>query len=244
MKALAVITSILLISSIGWSLNLEDRQEVRPPQEATSPCYSCSTHTNSTAENLRSIRNTVAANLSVSELLKTNEVMNFAKKCDRFVSEKGLGEWGQTIVNELRNNSRYSSFYSGTDDLHAVCPGYKDLENNSKELIWVMILNAMAHLESSCDETGTARATNGKAIGLLQLDTDREYKYAKEACIRGAGRRPHETFRCGLAMLNNQLTKHKALFSTESYWSVLRAKKGSTSFRKIQAAIQKLSVCK
>lgn len=242
MKALILTTSILLVSSIGWSFNLGQREQVRPFQGAGGPCYACTTPIESAAEGLRSVRNTITAQSSVSEILNTNEVMNFAEKCEGFVDEEGLGKWGQTIVDELHKN-RYEALYAGTNDLKAICPGFTNLNDNSKELVWVMIINAMVHLESSCDKTETARGPNGGLIGLLQLHLNRENAYAN-GCSRGDGKTPNGTFRCGLAMLNKQLSNDEALFSRKSYWDVLRPQARSQKFRKVQAAVKKLSVCK
>ncbi len=242
MKALAIATTILLFSSIGWSLNLGDLERVRPFQGAGGPCYACSTPSNSTADSIRSVRNTITSQSSVNEIYNANEVMNFADKCEGFVDEEGLGKWGQTIVDELHKN-RYEALYTGTNDLKAICPGFSSLNDNSKELVWVMIINAMVHLESSCDKTETARGPNGGLIGLLQLHLNRENVYAN-GCTRGDGKTPNGTFRCGLAMLNKQLTNDEALFSRKSYWDVLRPQARSQKYRKVRDAVQKLSVCK
>lgn len=242
MKILVIFTSLLLISSMGWALSLEDQEKATPSQGVGGPCYSCATTSDSTVENLRTLRNTVTAQSSVNEILNTSEDMNFAKKCESFVGKKGLGEWGQTIVNVL-NNNQYGALYAGTDDLNAICPGFKKLESNVKQLVWVMIITTMAHLESSCDENGTARGPNGRLIGLLQLHLNRENYYV-ENCERGAGRTPNNTFICGLAMLNKQLKNDQALFSRKSYWDVLRPQARSQKFRKVQAAVRKLSICK
>lgn len=242
MKALVIATTILLFSSIGWSLNLGDLESVRPFQGAGGPCYACKSLGNSTAESLRSVRNTITSQSSVNEIFNTNEVMNFADKCEGFADEEGLGKWGQAIVDELHKN-RYEALYAGTDDLKAICPGFSSLNDNSKELVWVMIINAMVHLESSCDKTETARGPNGGLIGLLQLHLNRENVYAN-GCTRGDGKTPNGTFRCGLAMLNKQLTNDEALFSRKSYWDVLRPQARSQKFRKVQAAVRKLSICK
>lgn len=242
MNALAIATSILLISSIAWSFDPNSQERVRPFQGASAPCYDCSNTKNSTAENLRTIRNTVTAKSSVSDIYNTNEVMNFANKCEGFADEEGLGKWGQTIVDEL-HRSRYEALYTGTQDLKEICPGFNSLNDNSKELVWVMIINAMVHLESSCDKTETARGPNGGLIGLLQLHVNKEHVYAK-GCNRGDGRTASGTFRCGLAMLNRQLMNDETLFSRKSYWDVLRPQARSQKFRKVQAAVRKLSVCK
>jgi hypothetical protein len=238
MKALSTLVALIFLSTPAWSV--ESRHN--PFQGAVGTCYSCMAAPNPTVQNLRNLRNSVIAKTSVSELFNVNEAMNFATKCESFVDEEGLGKWGNTIVEEL-HRERYEALYQGTDDLKAICPGFSSLNDNSKELVWVMILNAMVHLESSCDKTETARGPNGGLVGLLQLHRNREQVYA-QGCKRGDGLNPASTFRCGLSMLNRQLSNDEALFSRKSYWDVLRPQARSQKFRKVQASVKKLSVCK
>lgn len=230
------ISSILIL----FTFSSAPRAEVIT--SAASDCVNCLNNKNSLAENVRLFRNTITANSSVNDILNTNESMNFADKCEDFVDEEGLGKWGKTIVQTLHKN-RYEALYDGTADLRAICPGYRSLNDRSKELVWVMILNAMVHLESSCDKTETAKGPNGRLIGLLQLHRNREEVYAA-GCSRGDGQNPARTFECGLSMLNKQLKNDEALFSRKSYWDVLRPQARSQKYKKVKTAIQKLSICK
>lgn len=237
MKALSLIASLMLLSSAGWA---KSHQSVF--NEAGAVCYSCTSSTNVLTSHVRDLRNTVTAKASVNDIFNANETLNFADKCENFVDEEGLGKWGNTIVQEM-HQTRYQALYQGTADLKAICPGFSSLNDNSKELVWVMILNAMVHLESSCDKTETARGPNGRLVGLPQLHRNREEFYAP-GCERGDGQNPSSTFRCGLSMLDRQLARDESLFSRKSYWDVLRPQARSQKYRKVQAAVRKLSVCK
>ncbi|WP_374079242.1 hypothetical protein [Bdellovibrio bacteriovorus] len=205
-------------------------------------CLECSSTANRATEQLRNLRNTVTATASVEDIFNINEKMNFADKCESFADDEGLGRWGTTIVNEL-HRERYEELYEGTSDLTAVCPGFKTLNDNGKELVWVMVINAMVHLESSCKKNETAQGPNGTLIGLMQLHKGKEGRYS-QGCRNGDGNSPDTTFRCGLAMLNKQLKNDDALFSRKSYWDVLRPQARSQKYKKVQAAVRKLSFCK
>ncbi|WII71511.1 hypothetical protein QJS83_13665 [Bdellovibrio sp. 22V] len=207
-----------------------------------SACIECSSSTNRTQQQLRELRDTVTADASVEDIFKINERMDFADKCENFADGDNYGRWGKIIIDEM-HRSRYEELYKGAADLTAVCPAYPTLNDNSKELVWVMVLNAMAHLESSCDKTERAQGPNGRLVGLLQLHDGREQVYAKN-CRRGDGKTAEGTFRCGLSMLNQQLAKRDSLFSRNSYWDVLRPQAKSQKFKKVKAAISRLSVCK
>lgn len=241
MKVIATLLSLILLSAPSWAAETQKYSF----KDGSGVCFSCLSSAQSfksNAQQVRTLRNTITAQTSVEELHNANGAMNFADKCENFVDGDGLGKWGTTIVSEL-HRTRYEALYEGTDDIKAMCPGFSTLNDNSKELVWVMIINAMVHLESSCDNTETARGPNGGLVGLLQLHRNRENAYAPD-CNRGDGKTPAGTFRCGLSMLNKQLANDEALFSRKSYWDVLRPQARSQKYRKVQAAVQKLSVCK
>ncbi|WP_291516442.1 hypothetical protein [Bdellovibrio sp. ArHS] len=209
----------------------------------SSACVECSSSTqNMAAKQLRELRNTVTAQSTVEDLIDVTEVMTFADKCDNFVDEDGLGTWGQTIAQEMHKD-RYEYLYQGTPDLVAVCPAFNSLNDNGKEMVWVMIINTMVHLESSCAKSVTAKGPNGTLKGLLQLHKGREQVYA-DGCRRGDADSPAATFRCGLAMLDKQLETQESLFSRKSYWDVLRPQARSQKFKKVQRAISKIAFCK
>lgn len=239
MNALNMLVSLLLLTSLAHA---KTHPQSTFEANRSGVCIQCTENLDRTVSQVRDLRNTVTNNATVEDLASVNERMNFADKCESFVGEEGLGKWGTTIVNELHRN-RYQALYEGTPDLRAVCPAYNKLNDNGKELVWVMILNAMVHLESSCDKTETAKGPNGSLVGLLQLHRNKEEVYAK-GCQRGDGQNTSRTFACGLSMLNRQLENDEALFSRKSYWDVLRPQARSKKFKKVQLALRKLAICK
>ncbi|WP_413944400.1 hypothetical protein [Bdellovibrio sp. HCB-162] len=234
MKTL-IMTFALVLSGASAEAKISSRLE-------GNTCIECSSASNRAAQQLRDIRNTITSDAKVEDIFSINEKMNFADKCENFADDDGLGRWGTTIVNEL-HRERYAELYEGTADIKAVCPAFATLNDNAKELVWVMVINAMVHLESSCQKGETAKGPNGTLIGLMQLHKGRESVYAK-GCRNGDGNSPDTTFRCGLSMLNKQLANDDALFSRKSYWDVLRPQARSQKYKKVQSAVRKLSFCK
>lgn len=210
--------------------------------QGTTPCTTCTRPAEQSLEQIRDIQNILTVDANAENIFDINEIMNFADRCEPFAGEQDLGKWGFIIVNQM-HRERYEELYKGSPDLVRVCPNYHGLNDDGKELVWVMILNAMAHLESSCDKTSKAKGPNGSLVGLLQLHRGRENAYA-EGCRVGDGNTPAGTFRCALSMINGQLERDDALFSRKSYWDVLRPQARSQKYLKVQAAIKKLSICK
>lgn len=177
-----------------------------------------------------------------SAIARVNNQMNFAGKCSSFATVKDMGQWGKLILNEMKRN-RYPELYRGASDLRNACPNFNSMSDEGREMVWVMIVNAMAHLESSCKTVAPAKGPNGSLVGLLQLHNGAEGKYGKY-CKRGDGKTAEGTFRCGLSMLEGQLSRDNALFSRKSYWDVLRPQAKSQKWAKIQKALKSLSICK
>jgi hypothetical protein len=195
-------------------------------------------------ELLKNLYEVEVADASSSSLAKVNDLLGFADKCDSFATIKDMGQWGSLILNEMKR-TRYSDLYRGAPDLSAVCPNFNSagLGDDGREVVWVMIVNAMAHLESSCSLKAPAKGPNGALVGLLQLHNGAEQKYGKY-CQKGDGKTAAGTFRCGLSMLEGQLSRDNSLFSRKSYWDVLRPQAKSQKYLKIKKALSNLSICK
>ena len=190
-------------------------------------------------ENLYKVEVSDAGSESVA---RVNDMLNFAGKCDSFATLKDMGQWGTLILNEMKR-THYTELYRGAPDLTNACPNFSSMNDEGREVVWVMVVNAMAHLESSCTLGIPAKGPNGALIGLLQLHNGAEQKYAKY-CKKGDGKTAEGTFRCGLSMLEGQLSRDNALFSRKSYWDVLRPQAKTQKYLKIQKALKNLSICK
>lgn len=194
------------------------------------------------AELLENLYSLEVADLGSESIGRVNDLMNFSGKCDSFATIKEMGRWGDIILQEMKRN-RYSELYRGAPDLVQACANFNSMNDDGREVVWVMVVNAMAHLESSCTLGIPAKGPNGALIGLLQLHNGAEQKYAKY-CKKGDGKTAEGTFRCGLSMLEGQLSRDNALFSRKSYWDVLRPQAKTQKYLKIQKAIKNLSICK
>ena len=212
--------------------------------DANSNCASCNSSSGQPefADKLRSIRNTITYQTNINQMFTSSALLNFSERCENFVGEEGLGKWGMAIINEM-HRERFDALYNGTNDLIEICPGFKTLDDESKELVWVMIVNAMVHLESSCNNNEVARGPNGAVVGLLQLHQNREHRYS-EGCNRGDARTDSGSLSCGLSMLNKQLQYDEALFSRKSYWDVLRPQARSRKYLKVKESVQNLTFCR
>ncbi len=148
--------------------------------------------------------------------------LKFGKSCDSFATEKGFGAWGRAVIEEI-SSGKAPALVGGTEDLRRACPNYDYLGFREKSYVWVKVLATMSFLESSCNPNADVPGIKAgrRAVGLLQLHGGSEQNYAED-CRRGASRSPRETLRCGIQMLNDQITRSGALFSRESYWGVLR----------------------
>lgn len=209
--------------------------------EANANCLDCVTTRHQTVQQLQTLSAILVAGGNVQELSDANKELGLAPRCE-FAKGDDLGPWGEIIVTEMRTNkSEYTRLYNGTPDLEVDCPRYSRLEDKDKELVWVMILNTMSHLESTCNPTVEARGIKGRtAIGLLQLHKDNENR---NGCSRGDGRSAERTLECGLDMLNSQLAREGELYGErgETYWAVLRG--DQSKHNTIRKAIRKLEFC-
>lgn len=242
MKKMALVISILVGSLAHGSLGSKADLDYNQNPSSATPLYSSYQLDELNAELLRNLYSVEVADMGAESIGKVNNLMRFANKCDNFATLKDMGQWGTLILEELKRN-RYTELYRGAPDLTQSCPNFNTMNDEGREVVWVMVVNAMAHLESSCTLNIPARGPNGALIGLLQLHNGAEQKYAKY-CKKGDGKTAEGTFRCGLSMLEGQLSRDNSLFSRKSYWDVLRPQAKSQKYLKIQKALKNLSICK
>lgn len=241
MRKTVLILTLLLIWSATSNANSSRSNPVR---DGSATCADCSAKKDSTVEQLRGIRNSISGNTSSLEIYNYNlnrgEDLNL--HCSNFVTDKGPGPWGKKILQTL-NPELQPYLFAGTDDLERACPGYDSLEDKEKKYIWLAIINVMAIGESTCGLFQSAQGPNGRLVGIIHLHSGMEHQYS-QGCNRGDGRRPESTFRCTLAMMDDQLRRDGALFSRRSYWDVLRPQAASQKYREIAKVLKGLSVCR
>ncbi|MEK2646305.1 hypothetical protein [Bdellovibrio sp. BCCA] len=174
-------------------------------------------------------------------LTDINDKLDWGAKCENFVDDEKMGAWAKDIRG-IYLSSDFKNLDEGARDIHRLCPTYSEMKPTDKANFWVLVINAMAHYESTCDKTETAKGPNGSLIGLLQLHHGKEGVYSK-GCSNGDGNTAQGTFRCALSMLNDQLRRDDNLFSNKSYWDVLRPKAASKRVPRITKAIQTYTPC-
>lgn len=173
------------------------------------------------------------------------------KTCNKYVSEKGLGPWGNFIVKEMVNNKfKYEHLFRGSLDMETYCPKYKSLQTyEEKALVFVVILNAAAYLESSCIEKGNnGNGPHGVAKGLYQLHEGHE-KAASPYCKKNAANTAEASHQCMLSILDDQFANYHLLFTeNEAHHEVFRTDnwyKGvhSEKYIQIQNALLGFELC-
>lgn len=157
------------------------------------------------------------------------------------------GEIGRGISQVFINNAnRLPLLVHGGSVNTKYCRQYSKMTDKEKSMVWVFILTAMAHFESSCNKTVAAKGPNGTAYGYYQLHKGHEDKYDGNTglCQKGDAGKPLAASKCTLAMLERQFDRDTGeLFSRRSYWDVLRPQGESQKAAVIRRALQRSSLC-
>ncbi len=180
--------------------------------------------------------------MSSKKVFKVLRRAGMVSTCNRFVSDKSYGEWA-LYIKKAFNKYRFNYLINGTKDLVRVCPNYRNFKDSEKIDVWITIIIAMSHYESSCRPKITANGPNGPLLGLLQLHKGKEGRYSK-ICENGDGKSVNSTIECGLSMLDDQIRRDRQLFSQKSYWDVLRPLARSQKWRKIASSISFYPSCR
>lgn len=187
------------------------------------------------------------ANLYQSSMT-VNDV-EISNNCTSFVTlSSTLGPNGEYIMDQLATGQFDEMMTSRS--LQSFCPRYAQMSVRQKSIIWVLILTTMAHFESSCDPSQTARGPNGTARGLFQLHQGHEAYYdgSENTCVTNASYDSTKSIRCTMGMINNQLKESNTLFYSRSYWDVLRPDgliyKGKHKYEWIRDGIKNSAACR
>lgn len=200
----------------------------------------CATCSVDTEDGLR-LKNSIPFMARTMDIIK--EKFKWGDTCENFSDGDSLGKWGNSIRKDYESHSPDLEYLDkGASDIHNLCPTFAQMKPTDKANFWVLVLSAMANYESTCGENGKPhRGPYGTLIGLLQLDRGNEKSYAPNGCRNGDGEAPETTFRCAMYMINGQIRKYDKLFSSESYWDVLRLPRSKA--KKIAKAIADYTPC-
>lgn len=166
----------------------------------------------------------------------------YSDKCENFAGNGEVKSWGKIIEREL-DKDRYAALFKGPSDVRRLCPQYDAMNDEDKSGLWILVISAMTHFESSCVITNKAQGPNGTAAGLLQLHRGKESNYSS-GCRNGDSNTAERSILCGMSMLNDQVERQGIVFSTTSYWDVLRPQGRSQKAIRIQNVIGQYPACK
>lgn len=171
-----------------------------------------------------------------------------AKQCESFMNaDMFYGKNGASIFRSFIKNNRELPLLTDGGSITKYCPKYSTMDLEKKALVWVAVLTMIAHFESSCDISSKNRGgPNGTAYGYYQLHLGKEHFYDGDSkfCSKNASKSPEQSHLCMLGMLELQLEKQGGeIFSSRSYWEVLRPKGRAKKADDIQRAISRSSLC-
>lgn len=178
--------------------------------------------------------------------LSTTEVDD---QCVALMNGKMIsGEIGKLLAQTfLENKDGLDNLVEGGSVKAKYCPQYKNMTQKEKSIVWVFILTAMAHFESNCTRTASNHGgPNGTAYGYYQLHRGFEQNYdgGKGFCKKGDAANPLAASKCTLGMLEKQFeVRQGELFSSKSYWDVLRPTGSSKKWSVIRKALTYSSLC-
>lgn len=181
---------------------------------------------------------------NMSYPLSTAEVDD---KCVALMDGKMIaGDVGRALSQTFLDNAQgLDNLVQGGSVRAKYCPQYSKMSSKEKSIVWVFILTAMAHFESNCTRTASAKGPNGTAYGYFQLHRGHEENYGGGSfCQKGDAAKPLAASKCTLGMLEKQFENREGeLFSNKSYWDVLRPTGSSKKWAVIKKALMRSTLC-
>lgn len=168
--------------------------------------------------------------------------------CSAFISRNGTyGPLGQTIASNVMARGPNSAFLTdnrpGMNDGVRACPKWRELSVKERVRFWVWTFAAIAWDESSCKPNErNPNATNGVAVGLMQLDElPSARKWRGPNCRASSVAAPSQNILCSLDIMEELLKGRQGVYKTDgnlwdtnSYWQKLRTKDGGNIGRLIK----------
>lgn len=191
-----------------------------------------------------SLAENASLELDMNAATDVSQIINkkYGDKCDNFAGDGEVNKWGLIIEREL-DKDRHQALYNAPSDVRRLCPKYTEMNDEDKKGLWILIISAMTHYESTCIVSESAKGPNGTAAGLLQLHRGKEANYSS-GCRNGDASTAERSLICGISMLNDQVERGEVLFSRRSYWDVLRPQGQSRKASRIQAVIGQYPACR
>ncbi|MBS1970681.1 MAG: hypothetical protein JSU04_10255 [Bdellovibrionales bacterium] len=238
----AFVISLILVSQ-SWA-ELQGNG-YRVESNLGSECIDCQNGDSPMDALMRFTQNMSVITDGVLDIEIISDKFNYAEKCDNFAAKENgeLNKWGTVITREIEKERCAPLLNQGPRDIKNYCPNFKNMDPLDKKALYVLIMAAMTHYESSCNFREKAPGPNGTAAGLLQLHKGKEQKYSS-GCRQNDSLNAERSLACGVAMVCDQTAgRGENLFSSASYWEVLRPRGRSQKAKKIMAAIRKFGPC-
>lgn len=191
-------------------------------QEGQPTCEGCmSVPPNPVATAVRETRNTIASTQMGQAIADELDYWGIGKVCAKFANPSGFGDYGVYIKQKI-NPETHPALYQKVADVKKLCPGYSSFNDEQMEDFTVYLLAHLSYAESTCRPNASAQGPDGIAYGLLALHKNREYYSTPETirnkCLKGDATTAIRSLRCGLAMLEGQISNRSAMFPRQSYW--------------------------
>jgi hypothetical protein len=176
-------------------------------------------------------------------------------------------DWSDFLFMEIDLNGS-ALLTSNVSDAELFCPRYSQLSRNEKINFWGMLISGMTKYESNFIPTMRyVETTMGKdpitgsqvaSEGLLQLSYQdvqaypycNEFNWEKDKSLGLTDPRktifdPYKNLRCGMKILNQQISKKKEItVSSGAYWAVILEGGRYQQINNIAAITKRLSFCR
>lgn len=159
--------------------------------------------------------------------------------CTGFIKSDGsYGSQGRIVYDYISGSDRRENFMN-PNHIEEACPNWGNFSEREKEHFWVWTIASIAWDESRCvSGRRNTRATNGVAVGLLQLNEDRGGRsWRGPNCRVASVREDANNLKCGLDIMEELLEGRSgeyqgsgAIFRSSrrntSYWEKLKRPNG------------------
>lgn len=199
----------------------------------------------------------ISCGLSVLDVLLTDSFSEDGADCSKFIADNGeFGDYGKILVEALLEKGRDSHLFAddrpGMEDSPYTCPAWKKLSFDMRLRFWVWTFAAIAWDESKCDARArNTQATNGVAVGLLQLDEARSARrWRGRNCEAKNVSAPRENLRCGVDIMEELMRGPDGLYKASgklwgdtSYWQKLKKSANNRAPSTVVKRIKEFPAC-
>lgn len=206
----------------------------------------CDLHDCTTGELLTETRNRNNARLPGLTALFSSR----GADCTNFIKSDGTyGAWGE-VVRTAISNERVSARFLNTNipSIADACPLWSSLNNEQRTHFWVWVFASIAWDEATCKASArNTNATNGVAVGLMQLDEGRSARrWRGPNCNVSSVADATNNLKCGVDIMAELLLGPRGEYKgrgallnnsgrNTSYWQKLRTRGGGAIGERIKS---------